>query len=90
MQRQLILPAPVFGNHCFGGNACLRAIGIDLVKDRQHPVQAVDRIHIRFGPCPPIERIARRAHGAIWRKIGVEKVELQLERASGAQAHIGE
>ena len=85
VQGQFVLTRRKFGNQRLGLNARRLGPCIDVVEQRQHPVQLIDRIDIGLAVDPPVQHVARGHHLAIRAQLVVQQEELQLERARGVQ-----
>ena len=85
MQRQFILARRIFRNHRLCRDPGLSGGGVDVRKQRQHPVQVIDAVHFGLVRSAPVQHIAGRLHLAIRATVIGQQEELQLERAGRIQ-----
>ena len=79
VQGQFILARRVFRNHRLSRDPGLRGPGIDVGKQRQHPVQMVDRIDFGLAAGATIQNVAGRDHLAIRASFVFQQEKFQLE-----------
>ena len=82
MQRHFILAWGKFGNQGFGLDPDQLCRFVDIVEQRQHPVQFVDGINIGFVRRAPIQHIAGGHHFAIGATFIFQQEKFQFKRAS--------